>query len=89
MGKLIGAAEFKAHCLRIMEEAKRSGETVVITKRGKPFMELKPIAPDKPKPLIGCLKGKVTWLTDDPAASPMDPEWERAWEADNPPELYR
>jgi antitoxin (DNA-binding transcriptional repressor) of toxin-antitoxin stability system len=88
MGKLIGAAEFKAHCLRIMEEAKRSGETIVITKRGKPFMELKPIGPDKPKPLIGFMKGKVTWLTDDPAA-PLDPEWEQAWEANNPPELYR
>ena len=40
MGKMIGVAEFKAHCLRIMEEASRSGETVVITKRGKPFMEM-------------------------------------------------
>ena len=89
MGKLIGAAEFKAHCLRIMAEAKRSGETVVITKRGKPFMELKPIAPDKAAPLFGCMKGSVTWLTDDPTASALDPDWESEWEANNPPELYR
>jgi len=47
MGKMIAAAQFKAHCLRIMAEAKRSGETIVITKRGKPFMELKPVPPDE------------------------------------------
>ena len=75
MGKMIGAAEFKTHCLRIMEEAKRSGETVVITKRGKPFMELKPITTNKPAPLFGFMKGSVTWLTDDPAASACDPDW--------------
>ena len=68
MGTKIGVTEFKTYCLRIMEEAKRSGETVVITKRGKPFAELKPIAPES-APLFGCMKGSVTWLTDDPAGS--------------------
>ena len=89
MGKMIGVAEFKAHCLRIMEEARRGGETVVITKRGKPFMELKPIAPVEQAPLFGCLKGSVTWLDDDPAVPAIDPDWESEWEANNPPELYR
>ena len=89
MGKMIAAAQFKTHCLRIMAEAERSGETVVITKRGKPFMEMKAVAPDKPTPLFGCLKGSVTWLTDDPIASALDPDWEEKWEGDNPPELYR
>lgn len=88
MDKMIGAAEFKAHCLRIMKEAKRSGETVVITKRGKPFMELRPIA-SEPSSIFGFLKGSVTWLTDDHTASPLDPDWESQWEANNPPELYR
>lgn len=89
MGKMIGAAEFKAHCLRIMEEANRSGETVVITKRGKPFMEMKRVAPDETTPLFGCMKGSVTWLTDDHTAPALDPGWEEEWEANNPPELYR
>ena len=74
MGKMIGAAQFKAHCLRIMAEAERSGETVVITKRGKPFMEMKPVAPDKPTTLLGCMNGTVTWLTDDPTAPAFDPD---------------
>ena len=89
MGKMIGAAEFKAHCLRILDEIERSGEPVTITKRGRPVVEVKPISPDKPAPLFGCMKGSVTWLTDDPTAPTSGPEWESEWEANNPPDLYR
>jgi antitoxin (DNA-binding transcriptional repressor) of toxin-antitoxin stability system len=88
MGKMIGAAQFKAHCLRIMAEAKRSGETVVITKRGKPFMELKPVEPDEPTPLFGCMK-TPGYSFPDPTASALDPDWEEEWDSNNPPELYR
>lgn len=64
MSKTVGAAEFKAHCLRIMEEASRSGETVVVTKRGKPFMELKRVAPPRHQPLFGCMKGSGMVIGD-------------------------
>jgi antitoxin (DNA-binding transcriptional repressor) of toxin-antitoxin stability system len=77
MGKMIGAAQFKAHCLRIMEEAKRSGETVVITKRGKPFMELKPVAPDEPTPLFGCMKTSGYSFPD-----PVSPAYDGPWDAE-------
>ena len=90
MGKSIGAAEFKAHCLRILDEVERSGEPVTITKRGRPVAEVKPVVrQEKPKQLFGCMKGSITWLTDDPVESPLDPDWEQQWEANNPPELYR
>ncbi len=89
MGKMIGAAEFKAHCLRILDEVERSGEPVTITKRGRPIAEVKPIERKEPKSIIGCMKGSVTWLGDDPEASPFDPDWEKEWDANNPPELYR
>ena len=89
MNKMVGAAEFKAHCLRIMAEAERSGETVIITKRGKPMMELKPIKPKEKKPFFGCMKGQVKWLAGDDVSSPLDHDWEEQWESNNPPELYR
>jgi prevent-host-death family protein len=89
MGKMIGAAEFKAHCLRILDEVERTGEPVTITKRGRPVAEVKPVKPSERRSIIGCLKGSVTWLTDDPTASPQDPEWEREWETNNPPDIYR
>ncbi|CAA9519684.1 MAG: hypothetical protein AVDCRST_MAG62-1030 [uncultured Sphingomonas sp.] len=40
MGKMIGAAEFKAHCLRILDEVERTGEPITITKRARPVGEL-------------------------------------------------
>lgn len=36
--KTIGAAEFKAHCLKILDEVGPEG--IVITKRGKPVAKL-------------------------------------------------
>ncbi|HEX8400381.1 MAG TPA: prevent-host-death protein [Allosphingosinicella sp.] len=87
MGKLVGTAEFKANCSRIMAEALRSGESIVITKRGEPIMELKPIPAKEPKPLFGFLKGMITVHGD--IEEPIDPDWEAQWEANNPPELYR
>jgi hypothetical protein len=77
MGKMIGAAEFKAHCLRIMEEANRSGETVVITKRGKPFMEMKRVAPDEATPLFGCMKTPGYSFPD-----PVSPAFDEPWDAE-------
>ncbi len=38
--KTIGAAEFKAHCLQILDELGPEG--IIITKRGKPVAEVKP-----------------------------------------------
>jgi prevent-host-death family protein len=74
MGKMIGAAEFKAHCLRLMEEANRTGETIVITKRGKPFMEVKPVESAEPTPLFGLLKTDA-YRFDDPDAPAYDKPW--------------
>ncbi|HEY0411525.1 MAG TPA: type II toxin-antitoxin system prevent-host-death family antitoxin [Allosphingosinicella sp.] len=90
MGKVIGAAEFKAHCLRILDEVQRTGESITVTKRGKPVAEVKPVLqPSRAKLLFGALKGSITFAPDfDPDESPFDPDWEEQWEANNPPELY-
>ncbi len=77
MNKMVGAAAFKAHCLRIMEEASRSGETVVITKRGKPFMELKRVEPEQRRPLFGCMKGTIEILGDIEG-----PAYDKPWNAE-------
>ena len=74
MGKMIGAAEFKAHCLRLMEEANRTGETIVVTKRGKPFMEVKPVESAAPTPLFGLLKNDA-YRFDDPDTPAHDQPW--------------
>jgi prevent-host-death family protein len=74
--RTIGAAEFKAHCLRILDEVERSGEPITITKRGKPVAEVTPVAKKERKSIFGCMKGSVLKYERpfDPAVDPD--EWE-------------
>ena len=37
---IIGASEFKAKCLSLIDDVGRTGERIVISKRGKPIAEL-------------------------------------------------
>lgn len=59
----MGAAHFKAHCLRVMEEVRRTRRPVTITKRGVPIARLVPADPPAPFKL-GTLAGRLT-ATDD------------------------
>jgi prevent-host-death family protein len=77
MGKLIGAAEFKAHCLRILDEVERSGESVTVTKRGRPVAELKPVAKKGASPSFGALKSGGYRFED-----PFSPAYDGPWDAE-------
>ena len=78
MSKSIGAAEFKAHCLRILDEVGRTGEPVTVTKRGRPVAELKPLSSAKrEKPFFGFMKGSVLKYE-----RPFDPAYEGLWNAE-------
>jgi prevent-host-death family protein len=50
--RTIAAGEFKAKCLRIMDEVKDTGRPVIVTKRGKPVIEVRPITNGKKKDSI-------------------------------------
>lgn len=74
MGRMIGAAEFKAHCLRILDEVERTGEPVTITKRGRVVGELRP-PPPKKKFEFGFLKNtgyRPDPTPDEPAVDPAE-----------------
>jgi len=78
MGKTIGAAEFKAVCLRVIDEMNRDHEPVTITKRGKPVAVLTPVRPPaKRRSIIGAMRGSVLRF-DDPFSPAVDP---KAWTA--------
>ncbi|HWO99681.1 MAG TPA: type II toxin-antitoxin system Phd/YefM family antitoxin [Methylococcus sp.] len=68
----ITAAEFKAKCLKLMDEIAKTREPIVITKRGKPIAKLMPVD-EEPKSLFGYMKGKVTILGD--IVSPLEEPW--------------
>ena len=54
----VGAAEFKARCLELMDRVAERRESYVITKRGKPVAKLIPIRAESAG-LIGALKGRI------------------------------
>jgi prevent-host-death family protein len=78
MGKTIGAAEFKAKCLRILDEVERTGEPVTITKRGRVVGELRP-AQEKKKLYFGCM-AHPDYRFDDEAAD--QPAYDKPWNAE-------
>ena len=80
----ISAAEFKAKCLKLMDEIARTRKSIVITKRGKPVAKLVPVEPAPRKPLFGCMAGTVTFEGD--ILAPLDVKWEA--EAETEPNLY-
>lgn len=73
MSKIVKASEFKAKCLALMDEVARTGEPVVITKKGEPLVELVPHKSKKKKNPFGILKGELV-ITGD-IMSPIDVEW--------------
>lgn len=70
--RTIKASEFKAKCLKIMDEVAATGEPVLITKNGVPITQLIP-AKRRPETLFGALKGSVCIKGD--IISPVDVEW--------------
>lgn len=41
--RTVSAAEFKAHCLRLMDEVRATGIEIVVTKHGRPVSRLVPV----------------------------------------------
>ena len=61
--KTVGASEFKAHCLAMLDQVAERGTRLVITKRGKPVAAVSPIQKAIPS-LRGAWRGKVEIKAD-------------------------
>lgn len=61
--KRIAAAQFKAQCLRVMEQVRTTREPVLITKRGQPLAKLVP-ADKVSDDFIGRLEGTFKIVGD-------------------------
>lgn len=72
MATTVAAGEFKAKCLKLLDQVAESRETLVITKRGKAVAEVHPV-PDRGD-FVGSMRGSVEILGD--IISPIDVEWE-------------
>ncbi len=74
VSRIIKASEFKAKCLALLDEVERTGENLVITKKGKPIAEVVPHKAEGKRRLFGALQGRLEIVGD--IISPIDVEWE-------------
>lgn len=86
----VGATEFKAKCLELMDRVAERRETFVITKRGKPVAKLVPVEAKRGESLFGRLRHMVDEVED--ITSPVVPfeawetlkEWDELNASDSP-----
>ena len=71
--RTLPAGEFKAKCLQIMDRVAETGNTVVITKRGRPIARLVPVE-DPPARLAGFFAGKIEIEGD--IVAPLGDAWD-------------
>jgi prevent-host-death family protein len=77
----VSASEFKAKCLAILDRVARTGERIVILKRGKPVAQLGPALANREEHPQDALLGSVQILGDvkGPVLAPEE------WEAESAP----
>lgn len=73
--KRMQASIFKARCLKVMERVQKTGEPVIVTKRGKPMVKVLP-AEQLKDDLFGFMKGRIEIVGD--IESPVVPlsDWD-------------
>lgn len=72
METTIGAGDFKAKCLQLLDAVATQREPLIITKRGKPVAKLVPVPPEAA--LFGALAGSVVSESD--IVAPIGEAWE-------------
>ena len=74
MPTTIAAGEFKAKCLKLLDEVAEKREPLIITKHGKPVAQLVPVPAETYVDPFGSMRGSVLWMGD--IISPIEDEWE-------------
>ena len=55
----VGAAEFKARCLELVDHVKEARAEYVVTRHGRPVARLVPVEADLPASPLGSMRGTV------------------------------
>ncbi len=69
----VKASEFKAKCLKLMDEVNRTGEPIVVTKNGVPVSKLVPYR-ERPDSLFGQDRDLISIEGD--IVSPLEEAWD-------------
>ena len=73
LAQVVTAAEFKARCLKLMDQVRERQTEIIITKRGTPVAKLVPVENSAPE-AFGFLRGTVTYHGD--IVSPDHASWD-------------
>ncbi|HZT74288.1 MAG TPA: type II toxin-antitoxin system Phd/YefM family antitoxin [Terriglobales bacterium] len=71
--RTISATEFKAHCLQVMDEVRKTRAPVTVTKRGKPVVKVLPAG--EPDDIFGRLRGVMEIVGDIEAPAAPAEDW--------------
>ncbi|HXY13928.1 MAG TPA: type II toxin-antitoxin system Phd/YefM family antitoxin [Terriglobales bacterium] len=78
--KEIAISEFKAKCLGILEEVRKTRKPIRVTRFGRPVAEVIPPAPEeRPKSWLGCMAGTMKVVGDIVGPIGSLDDWE-AWQ---------
>lgn len=53
----MAASEFKTKCLKVLDDVVATGDSLIITERGRPIAKVTPLHADR-KPMMGRWEGK-------------------------------
>jgi prevent-host-death family protein len=75
--KEVAISEFKAKCLALLEQVRKTRQPIRVTRHGKPVAEIIPPSPVQDRsPWIGSMKGKMEILGDIISPAADEDEWE-------------
>ena len=69
----VGAAEFKARCLQLVDHVRETSTEYTVTRHGKPVATLGPVARTVPAAFVGSMAGSV--LAFDRPFDPVPGAW--------------
>jgi prevent-host-death family protein len=73
----VSISEFKAKCLALLEQVRRTRQPIRITRHGKPIAEVVPPSPVEDRSAwMGSMKGKMEILGDIISPAADEDEWE-------------
>jgi prevent-host-death family protein len=72
--KTILISEFKAKCIGLLKEVRKTGQPLTVTLRGEPLVRVEPIQTEKRRPKLGTLKGQMS-IKGDIIKSDMESDW--------------
>lgn len=75
----VSVSEFKATCLALLQKVRRTGQPILITRRGEPIAQVIPPLPaERPADWIGSMRGTGRILGDIVSPVMDESDWEAA-----------